>query len=80
MLDLVRPGVVVIRFASIRKRISVDLQTPLSLKYTRNERSILIKVIKATSSLHDIEVIVKDIPLVSRAGLQSYIYIALSKL
>ncbi|KAI8643145.1 hypothetical protein BD408DRAFT_442847 [Parasitella parasitica] len=79
MLDLVFPGVIPVRFASIMKRISDDLQMPLSLKYTENERSILIKVIKA-ASLHDIEVIVKDIPLVPRVGLQSYLYIALSKL
>ncbi|KAI7892852.1 uncharacterized protein EV154DRAFT_503773 [Mucor mucedo] len=78
-LDLVSPGTIPARFKSIIKRISVDLQIPLSLKYTRSERAILVKVIKATS-LHDVEVIVKDIPLVPRVGLQSYIYIALSKL
>lgn len=79
VLDLVSPGVIPVRFADTIKRVSVDLQMPLSLTYTRDERSILIKVIKATS-LHDIEVIVKDIPLVPRVGLQSYVYIALSKL
>lgn len=63
MLDLVSPGVIPVRFASIGKQISVDLQIPLSLKYTKNERPILVKVIE-TTSLYDIEVIVKDIPQV----------------
>ena len=60
-------------------RISVNLQMPLLLKYTGEERSIFIKVTKA-KSLNDIEEIVKDITLVPRVGHQSYIYIALSKL
>lgn len=78
-LDLTSPGVIPARFSKIMNRISVNLQMPLLLKYTGEERSILIKVTKA-KSLNDIEEIVKDIPLVPRVGHQSYIYIALSKL
>lgn len=78
-LDLTSPGVIPTRFSKIMNRISINLQMPLLLKYTGEERSILIKVTEA-KSLNDIEEIVKDIPLVPRVGHQSYIYIALSKL
>lgn len=79
ILDLTSPGAIPVRFAKAMTRLSSDLQLPLSLTYTTEERAILTKTIRA-KSLNDIQDIVKDIRLVPRAGLQSYIYIALSKL
>ena len=79
ILDLTSPGAIPVRFAKAMTHISSDLQLPLSLTYTREERAILTKTIRA-KSLNDIQDIVKNIQLVPRVGLQSYIYIALSKL
>lgn len=78
-LDLTSPGAIPVHFAKAMTHLSSDLQLPLSLTYTTEERAILTKTIRA-KSLNDIQGIVKDIRLVPRVGLQSYIYIALSKL
>ncbi|KAG2198877.1 hypothetical protein INT47_010282 [Mucor saturninus] len=54
ILDLTSPGAIPIRFAKAMIHLSSDLQLPLSLTYTTEERAILTKTIRA-KSLIDIQ-------------------------
>ncbi|KAI9357738.1 hypothetical protein BD770DRAFT_321549, partial [Pilaira anomala] len=79
ILDLSSPGILPYKLAGIMKEIASELTLVLPLVYSPQEREILMKISRSTS-LTDIEIIAKSISLIPRTGLQSYLYISLSKL
>lgn len=78
-MDLVSPGLIPSRFEKEMKDIVRDLNIPLKLVCSREERAILIKASEAIS-LKQIETVIKSIMLVPRVGLKSYLFISLSKM
>ncbi|KAI8142005.1 hypothetical protein BJV82DRAFT_616746 [Fennellomyces sp. T-0311] len=78
-LDITSKGVFPARLAKIHRSIKSNYFVPVQLAIKWEERQVLLRLAKSTS-LQDVEDLIKSIPLVSGTEMEKFMFLALTKL